>query len=127
MTPPQGMSAEQWLLERLFAKGRLIGVAREGDTGKNYSIEELTTSGLKLLTDALADERVKAWNEAIEAAAGKHCDLCGEKRLTVWYAPRKSLMHVGKTGGLDPCLAKHISGLKLPEAQPVECTKEEKV
>ena len=82
MTPPQGINAEEQIKSFLFHWVD-SGIARREFSG--------------VIAAARADERVTAWNEAIEAA-----------------------IDTMRRRAAEPADVSYVRALKLPEAQPVE-------
>ena len=115
VTPPQGMSAEQ------SAKG-LLGLLNSHCVHARFQSPLVPARDCIICVDtvaaifrqaeaaARADERVKAWNEAIERALQRAKNTVYSK---VEFGKRMELEH-------------EVMKLKLPEAQPVEPAEEAK-
>ena len=115
VTPPQGMSAEE----------RVLKFVRSGSTDWTRMIPMVEEADAA----ARADERVKAWNEALMTLSKKECLGCGAGEIPVWIVIRPSLPKYLRhpTGGLgsQPCTASDIQAHRLPEAQPGKTSKTE--
>ncbi len=113
--PPQGMSAEEFAFD---IHRRIYGANDGMKSYSNGAAMDHQQEIVDFIAAARADERVKAWNEALEVMAKRHCLNCrGGVPLALMNDGRLWHKH---PNAVSNCFALEIHILKLPEAPPVE-------